>query len=289
MKFFYRLISIYLNFLAKFSPATAGKHGFLFFCYPIYFASRKERDFLTNSKWFEFEFDSNNIVTYKWGHGPKRILLVHGWQSNSARWEKYIAQFDFEEYTLIAFDSPAQGLSSGFQLNIPKYGKLINHFIHSIPGIHTVIGHSFGAFASLYSFHEYDSSSIEKLILLASPGEVNDFIKYYQNLTGISQSVSDLINRHFVEKYNMDFDYVSAARFATEIDVHGLIVHDLEDDMASVKYANEINEAWKESKLVLTQGKGHSLNYSEVFDIINDYIKNERTASKPVPNKVAAA
>ena len=282
------IVGFYLNIMAKISPKTAGKHGFFIFCYPVYFASKKEKDFLQSSKWIDFEFDGNKIATYKWGHGPKRVLLLHGWQSNSARWEDYIAQFDLNEYTLLAFDSPAQGLSTGYQLNLLKYGKLINHFLSSIPNIDIVIGHSFGAFASLYTFHEYENSPIEKLIILASPGEVMDFVKYYQKLVGINENVGKLINHYFNKIYKIDFSDMSASKFAREMDMTGLIIHDIDDKQAPVKYARKIHKAWKESKLVLTEGKGHSLNRPEVFQIIAKFIEEGNITTKAFQKKAIA-
>src|SRR3978361_1438008 len=101
-----RLLGAYLNTLAIFSPKLAGKIGYNIFSTPqAPPVTDKHHDFFNSGEKEAFEYEGNKIQTYRWGHGPLKILFLHGWESHSFRWKKYIEAFDQKEFTLYALDA----------------------------------------------------------------------------------------------------------------------------------------------------------------------------------------
>ena len=250
------------------------KQGAFVFCYPVRTKVQPyQRNFLEQSLWYKFDFDGNEIAFYRWGHGPKKMLLVHGWISHSFRWRKYINHFDLDKYTIYAVDAPGHGLSSGNQLNLPIYGNLLHHVLMELNGVDVLMGHSFGGFNCLYTLFEYENPHVDKIILLASPGNAEDFVSHYVGLMKLNSRVTDLMLDYFKQNLGYELSYFSAPRFAKEMTSKGLIIHDWEDKDTDPKYAQLIHESWDDSELVMTNGFGHRLNQPEIIQIILDFIR----------------
>lgn len=270
------LLGSYINLLAHISPKKAARFGFMLFCKP--FRGRitaYHKEFLHSADRFSFEHDGTNIQAYRWGHGPRKILFLHGWQSHSFRWKAYINALDKNEYSIFAFDAPGHGLSGGNYLNVPYYGEIILQMIETIGEVHTLVGHSLGSFSSLYMLHQKPSINVKKLILMAPPGEARDFIEFYKQTLGLSNRSMDLINEQFTRKFQKPITWFSTTSFASSIEIPGLIIHDEGDAEAPYRYAKKINEVWAKSHLITTKGFGHNLKSKEVVHAVTSFIKND--------------
>lgn len=268
-----RILGIYLETLAVISPTLAARKGFQLFCRPFRVRTNpKQIDFFNSSNKFTLHHEGYNIQGYRWGNGPKKILFLHGWQSHSYRWKPYIDALPKDEYTLYSLDAPGHGLSSGNFLTVPLYSTLIEKFLRQHQDIHTVVAHSLGGFSLLYTFYREPSLPVDRIILLAPPGEASDFISVFQKTLRISNRTVQLVIRHFAERYQVTPDFFSALKFAPALKVKGLIIHDEEDMEAPYRYAVPLNKQWPLSKLVTTKGLGHNLKSQLVVKEVVDFI-----------------
>lgn len=271
--FILRIIGLYLNVLGRISYNIAGKQGAFLFCYAVRpKMAKKHISHLEEALSETIPINEDQINLYKWGTGPKKMLLVHGWSSHSFRWKKYIDKFDLEEYTIYAFDCPGHGLSSGNQFNLPKMGIVLNAILTKLGKIDILMGHSIGAFSCLFALHKYKEHKVERLILLASPGRVTEWVDQYKKKMRLRAGVEQAIYDHFLVSLGYEISYFHAGKFAKDLKMEGLIIHDKEDKDTSFKYSQEVHEAWPMSTLVLTTGKGHKLNQEEIILLIRDYL-----------------
>jgi pimeloyl-ACP methyl ester carboxylesterase len=275
-----RVLGFYLNTLSLLAPKMAARKGFYLFCTPL---PAPVRDY--HLKFFEsaekstFEHEGIQIQTYRWGHGPKKVLFVHGWQSHSFRWKNYIESFSKEDFTLYALDAPAHGLSGGKYINLPLYSRVIEHFIAQIQPVDAVISHSFGSFAMLHALYHSSALPVGRLVIMGSPGEAEDFIRYYQKVLGLSPRAMKLVLDHFEKDIHHPPSYYSAARFAQSITVPGLIIHDEQDKDTSYRYAVDIHAAWKNSRLITTSGLGHNLKSKDVVRWVMEFVSESERVS----------
>lgn len=216
-----------------------------------------------------------SIQGYRWGRGEKKILLLHGWQSHTYRWKPYIEALSKDEYTIYSLDAPGHGLSSGNFLSVPLYSSLIERFIQQHEGVHTVIGHSIGGFSLLYAFYRLPELPVNRIVLLAPPGEATDFISVFQKTLGLSDRTVRLVIDHFASRYQVTPDFFSAQRFAANLKVNGLIIHDEEDLEAPYSYSIPLQKVWKQSRLVTTKGFGHNLKSTSVVKEVVDFVREE--------------
>lgn len=81
------------------------------------------------------------------GHGPKQLLIVHGWGVSSDSWKNFEQHFPEEEYSLFLPDMPGFGQSSppSFPWTLEEYGKWIVQLAEKLKlENYTYLGHSFG-------------------------------------------------------------------------------------------------------------------------------------------------
>lgn len=273
-----KITGFYLNILAIVAPRKAGKAGLNLFCYPFRPTLKsKQKAFLEGAKSGSFKFEDYRIQQYRWGNGPKNILLLHGWQSHTYRWKSYIESLDKNAYTIHAFDAPGHGLSTGKFLSVPLYAEVTECVIDHIGNIDTVISHSLGCFAAFYLFHRNKAITPRKMVAMGSPGEASEFFEFYKKTIGLSERASAVVMNRFEELFQRKPDFFSVPHFASSLTIPGLIVHDEDDSETAVDNAKRIHQSWNNARLVITKGAGHNLKSPEVLRDVVEFV------SAPVP------
>jgi len=268
------ILGRYLNFINLISKKTGGKHAFLVFCYPFPTKLKpKQAEFLNTAERFDFVFEEKRIAVYKWGNGSKHLLCLHGWQSQTFRWKKFIETFSKEEYTIFAIDAPGHGNSEGRLLHIPKYSRLIEHVVKEHE-ISYILAHSMGAFASLNLFHLKPELSPKKIAVLGTPGEVSEFLDLFSGILNLSfkarKNMEDYIQNYF-DATPADF---SIRKIAATQHTKGLIIHDRDDKEAPFHYAELMHEVWENADIHITEGLGHKLRSIEVVEKVISFFKD---------------
>jgi len=165
------LLGAYLNFINLISKKIGGRHAFLLFCYPFPVKLKPaQAKFLETSKQSFIQFEGKKIACFSWGSGPQTILCLHGWQSQSYRWKRFVEVFDKEKFTIIAVDAPAHGKSEGKIFNVPIYARLIELLLETY-SVTYILAHSLGAFATMCLFYEKPELAVKKVALMGTPGE----------------------------------------------------------------------------------------------------------------------
>jgi pimeloyl-ACP methyl ester carboxylesterase len=271
-----QLIGFYLNILAFIAPKKAGKLGFRVFCYPARVKiSKRQRQFLHTGRHFTIQHNKEEIQGYKWGNGPVNILLLHGWQSHTYRWKRYVEAIDKNVYTIYAIDAPGHGLSSGSFMTVPLYSAVVAKVIEHIGRVPIVIGHSLGSFTAMYTFYKHPHLLPDTFIATACPGNAQEFFRFYQTQLRLNAACMNLIVQRFEKEVKHPPAYFSAPSFAANLTIPGLLIHDEEDKETLVENAHAIHQAWKGSKLILTKGKGHNLKSDEVVNHVTGFIARE--------------
>ena len=81
------------------------------------------------------------------------------------------------------------------------------------------------------------------------------------------------VENYLFNRYGYTFGDFHLGIFAQSVKVPTLIIHDKYDKIVPVKEAHEIHEVIPGSRLVVTEGAGHSLNkervYKEIISFLN--------------------
>ncbi|MEY4432056.1 MAG: hypothetical protein RLZZ44_186 [Bacteroidota bacterium] len=263
----------YLNLLCCIAPKKATLIAYSLFSQP-----RKGKlnpsnlpPFLAESEKETFDKNRLNIQTYIWKGDEKNILLIHGWESNSARWKKLIPHLLETGHTIIAIDAPAHGLSAGKEFNVFQYASYIDIVAKKYAPKY-IIGHSIGGKTSLYYQATYQNPNIEKMVLLGAPADFKVIFENYIKLLSLNSRMVELLHQHYWDYFQVKVEHFSARHFVTSIKAKGFVIHDVEDKIVLYKESEKINSHWKSSVLETTQGLGHSLQNKIVYKKIVDFL-----------------
>lgn len=264
----------YLNILAVFSPDAAARRAFLTFTKvrrgrvkPV------QQEYLEAAKFSVEEIAGHKVQTYRWPGDGQRVLLVHGWESNTFRWRNLIRFLQEEGFDIMAFDAPGHGHSSGKYLNAFLYSECLDFLTRSFDP-YAVIGHSMGGLTALYHAHRHPDGTAQKIVTIGSPSELQDILKHYQLLLGFNDRVLHALDAFFFSEFGYRARDFSTAEFARSITKKGLILHDHKDQIAPFLAAMKVHEAWEGSTLVSTKGLGHSMHQESVNQRIVEFLKS---------------
>ncbi len=270
-----KLIGFFLNTLVFVAPWQAGRIGFNIFCHPFRLKlTARQLEFLKSADQFQLDHGGEVIQGYRWGNGSKNILLLHGWQSHTYRWKAYVDAINKDEYAVYAIDAPGHGLSSGGFMTVPLYSEVIRKTILHIGKVHHLVAHSIGSFTAIYTFYKHPELTPDRVMMLASPGEANDFFQFYKKTLSLSSKTLHYIVQHFEKVIGLSPDYFSISRFAQQLSTAALIIHDEDDDETPVENSRIIHRSISGSRLIITKGKGHNLKSKEVVHEVISFMED---------------
>ncbi|MGK0495390.1 MAG: pimeloyl-ACP methyl ester carboxylesterase [Maribacter sp.] len=259
---------IFLNLYALINPEKAAEKAF-----SIFSKVRKrkvlphQKTYLELAKDKRIPVDNNAIQTYRWSGKKETVLLIHGWESNAWRWHKLIEKLQAANYNIIAFDAPAHGYSSGTHLHIPLYAKGLKAIIETYSPKY-LVGHSMGGMTALYNEYLFPSLAVEKIVTLGSPSEYHAIMTHFKQLLHFNNRVSEVLRVYIYKRFGLNETEFSSAIFVQTNTKKGLLFHDCLDTTAPYRASEIVHEAWKGSRLITTEGLGHSMHQDEVNEQI---------------------
>ncbi|WP_240668933.1 alpha/beta fold hydrolase [Flavobacterium columnare] len=226
--------------------------------------------FLEESKKEKLKYENATFQTYMWKGNETKILLVHGWESNSSRWEKIVLYLKNTGSTIIALDAPAHGLSQGKKFSVPQYSLFIHEVVQKYQPQY-LIGHSIGGNACLYYQHVFPTE-IKKIIVLGAPCDFEIILNNYIALLSLNSKLTKELKEKWELEYKQKIEDFSAQLFVQNSKIKGLIIHDIEDKTVAINEGKKIAQAWKESLFIETKELGHSLQDEKVFKEISAFL-----------------
>lgn len=273
-----RRIGRMINLLGKVSPALAGRAAFRIFCTPRKQTLREDdRRFLESAQSEVVTLENIAIKTYTWQPtgqtGSKTVLFLHGWESNSGRWKKYIKELLVGGFSVMAFDAPAHGLSSGQFINLPLYSRVLKAFMHEKGVPYALVGHSLGGAAVVMSMAAFGAPRVQKAVVMGSFAESARVLRDFGALLGLDETVLAAVNREIIRQSGISIEaYSVEGKAALLTDVRGLVLHDRDDDVAPVEEGKAIAKAWR-ARLIETEGLGHRMQSQVLAEIVREFLE----------------
>ncbi len=267
-------IGKYFNLLAAFSPGKAAHKAYILFCTP-----RKgkvlpiQETFLKDAAYERITVEDMEIQTYRWAGKGKKVLLLHGWESNTYRWRNLIGFLKDAKYEILAFDAPAQGHSTGKLLNVIRYTACTRTVVERYQPDY-IIGHSMGGLTAVYHQYRYPENSLKKIVTIGSPSDLEDLIMQYQKILRFNDKVLNALDNYLKARFGFGIREFSTAEYAKELDIKGLLIHDEVDTIAPFSASEKVHRNWKGSQLIKTRGYGHSMHQDFVSEQILDFLNS---------------
>lgn len=280
----FKLIIIYTNIKLKLvgivSPKHAAAMAFKRFCTPYSGKPKRiEPQIFNTGEKLEFKFENLTIHGWKWqpqSSNNRKILIVHGFDSCSYKFDNYIQPLTSLGFEVFAFDAPGHGISDGHTINGLQYCNFILDIEKLFGSFYCIMAHSLGALAAALALEQMNNQAERKLVLIAPATETTSAVKNYFRFVHVSQKVKQAFNELMFNIGNKPVSWYSVARAVNNIATPILWVHDEEDfvcafgDTLPVQQANHGH-----IEFYFTKGLGHSGVYrrQQVFDKIIEFIK----------------
>jgi len=262
-----------VNAVAFFSPITAGAIALDLFSRPRAAKSRRhDPAFLASVSWQrDYLYEGTSIRCYAWAGKGRKVLLAHGWESNSSRWAPMVRALQDRGYEVYAVDAPAHGDSGGSIFTVKRYAEVLKEIVDTLrPDM--LIGHSAGGMAAVFMLQQAPQLPVARLILLAVPSELELLMDTFRRMTFMGDRVFKGMQRAFHRKYGWRMADFSLSRFIREVRVPGLLLHDRGDSVAPYTGALEMHRNWKDGEIISFEGLGHSLPGDAVISAVMQYL-----------------
>lgn len=223
------------------------------------------------------------LTTYRWGEGPRLILLVHGWRSRASRFAALVERLRSDEHTIVAFDAPGNGDSPGDSVTILDYAAGIRSLAQRYGTPHAVIGHSFGSLSAFLAVRE--GVPTRRLVSISGMSGAEQLLDAFSAGAGIRGAALRGLRRR-IERRTFPGVPNPWRRFVAEIDpadlhVPLLLVHDADDPLVPVGHVAHIADAHTGAvRTHITAGLGHNriLRDTATLDAIAEFV-SERSAA----------
>ncbi|MBC7412648.1 MAG: alpha/beta hydrolase [Bacteroidia bacterium] len=224
----------------------------------------------------EYNGQTANLYYIKNENATKRILLVHGWESDSGFWKYYYPLLLASNYEIFALDAIAHGLSTGKSTNAIEYQQLISKILHEYAPFDALMAHSLGTLVSTFAVQETKNVDNIKLVLVSPAPYSQTHFNALQHILKLSPLVMDslysLVNNRLGMRIN---EYSIYDVIKNNLTIRMCIVHDTHDipcPIAETRTLLTLNAP----NVILheTQGLGHNkiAKVSAVSDIIMAYL-----------------
>ncbi|MDB5120734.1 MAG: alpha/beta fold hydrolase [Sphingobacteriales bacterium] len=202
---------------------------------------------------FDEHFSKSELKVqgYKWGNGPKKILLTHGWGSKAADFTELIILLKEKNTEIIAFDAPGNGASEGELSNLILYTKSVAAIVQKfgIPDI--LIGHSLGAMANI-NFLKESNLIIPLLISITPLIKLKEHFKLMMTAANASEAAQHNFFSGFKKLFKIDVEYFdSGSLYSSKHAENHYLYFETEDKLSPLEYMEEflqLNPTIKSSK-----------------------------------------
>jgi len=212
-----------------------------------------------------FPIDNYTVNGHRWNHpGKKKILIVHGFESSSKNFDRYITSLIAKDYEVIAFDAPAHGQSTGKQINLSIYLETIEKISALYGPIQGFVGHSYGGLILAHFLERYAHDHHTKAVFIAPATETTTTLDSFFQFLRMDGGVRKEFDRLIYNKSGKWPGHYSIRRTMPLIKAEILWFHDEEDDMTPVKDALKVREDNHPNiRFVITRGLGHRRIYRD--------------------------
>ena len=229
---------------------------------------------------WKIPFQDGWLQCYRWGKGPQ-CLFVHCWGGRGTQPEAMIRQLVQSGLSVVSFDHPAHGLSSGTWSEQMRMAQATAAVIHDVGSIDTLIAHSLGVAATAIALRDYQLS-VQRLVSISSLTDCTWFINVIGAYLGISTQTVAKARARIDANYAhpVGWDSLSIPHMLAHLNIPMMLVHDRDDHEIPFVHALKIQQTLQHAKLIATNGLGHRriLKDAAVIDQISRFAHQGQTS-----------
>ncbi|MFL5808203.1 MAG: alpha/beta hydrolase [Flavisolibacter sp.] len=262
--------------LSSISKRKAAEKAFALFCTPQHRTKKNLPPLFEKAEKIEFPFEGSVVRGYRWNHpSPKKLLILHGFESTVVNFEEYIAALIKKGYEVAAFDAPAHGYSTGKKITVVVYKKLLHYVYGNYGPFQNFIAHSFGGLILSLALEEIPHDASYKVVLIAPAAETETAIDNFFRVLRLDVDIRPEFENIILEIGGKPARWYSISRVAPEIKAQVLFLQDKDDEMTPISDVEPImKKNYPNFHFVISEGLGHRRIYRDVnsFNTIMEFL-----------------
>lgn len=272
------LVRLAMKTIDRVSPALAGRLTYAMISSPPRYKPKAPELVLRASahKW-KIPFQGGWLQCYRWGKGPV-CLFVHCWGGRGTQAEDMIRKLTQNGMSVVSFDHPAHGLSSGKTAEMVRMAAavtaVVNHVVQNIGPVHTLIGHSLGVAASAIALRN-EALDVGRLVSISSLTHCIWFTEVVAEFLGISGKTVARARRFVDDSYAqpVGWEDLSVVAMMSKLSLPILVIHDYDDLEIPFEHGVKISRAVPRAQFLATTGYGHRriLKAPAVLDLVTQF------------------
>jgi len=195
------------------------------------------------------------ITVYENKFGPKKVLLVHGWNGRGTQLVSIAKAFKELNYTIVSFDAPGHGKSPKTTTNMKHFIEAIFELDKKYNGFDVIVGHSLGGMSIINALGR--GLSTPKAVVIGSGNKTKDITDDFLTTIGMSKKMTPFLVNLFERKYNEKMANYDVELHAEKVQIPVLVIHDKNDKDVPFTSAEAINNQLINGELMITSGLGH--------------------------------
>jgi pimeloyl-ACP methyl ester carboxylesterase len=199
------------------------------------------------------ENEEEEIAVYRWGNGERRVLLVHGWAGKAAQFFALISSLLEHRFSVVAFDAPAHGNSSGVFASGPAFARAALRVDELHAPFYGVVAHCLGAAGTAIALAQ--GLRAQRAVLLAPAGFIEPLLETFIKLRELPDPLAGALRERFAARYSSGI--ISVPLLAKGFEIPALIFHDPDDGEMPFSHGESIARSWPGATLVPASGAGH--------------------------------
>lgn len=226
-----------------------------------------------------FPFNGNTINGFRWkshNMNAPTILVCHGMNSCSYRFEKYIHLLLQHNVNVYAFDAQAHGKSTGKILNAVIYSEIIEQIAIKYGPINGIIAHSIAGMATSFAMERVQKNNT-KLVLIAPATETVSAVDNFFKIFNLGDEFRVIFDQTVQDLRGLPTSWYSATRAIKNLSNPVLWIHDEDDIICPYNDTGEIRSLQLPNiEFITTKGLGHNKIYrdKDVQKMVIDFIVN---------------
>jgi pimeloyl-ACP methyl ester carboxylesterase len=217
----------------------------------------REKRALKTGEFRWLPFRGGQLATWTFGRGPL-VLAVHGWGGHGGRLSTFFAPLVDAGFSVVTFDAPSHGGSSGDLAALPDFVDAIEAIAANRGSLAGIVAHSLGATAAGLAIRR--GLDVSGAVLLAPPADPETYAGRFARYLHIPKPVCGRMKERLLVRYATRWDDLRLTeRFAADDrDQPGILIfHDRRDCRVPWKDGSAVADAWPGARLVTTRGLGH--------------------------------
>ena len=276
------LVRLAMKGIDRVSPVLAGRLTYAMISSPPRYQPKPSELVLRASahKW-KIPFQDGWLQCYRWGKGPV-CLFVHCWGGRGTQAEDMIRQLTQNGMSVVSFDHPAHGLSSGKTAEMVRMAAAVTAVVQNVGPVHTLIGHSLGVAASAIALRD-QALDVGRLVSISSLTHCIWFTEVVAEFLGISVKTVARARRIVDDSYAqpVGWEDLSVVDMMARLSLPILLIHDYDDLEIPFEHGVKISRAVPRAQFLATTGQGHRriLKAPAVLDLVTQFAREGWSAA----------